>query len=287
MMTRLFLKTTFILFASGLLFSCGGSGKEKPPTAPTGFVEVEGGSFTMGSTPKEDDKYSEPQHQVTLSTFTIGKYEVTNAEYAAFLNEIGVDTSCTVNGKQYFYFMKDSGMIQHQNGKFIVEAGKEKYPACRVSWYGANAYAQKKGGRLPTEAEWEFAARGGKKNKGYTYSGSNNLDSVAWHVGNSTNPNNKMDGGRGTHPVGTKAPNALGLYDMSGNVCEWVSDRYGAYGSSAETDPQGPSQGDTRVYRGGSWFSKPNECRCSYRYDDIPDYADEYGRFGFRIVLKK
>lgn len=241
----------------------------------------------MGSTPDENDRYGEPQHQVTVSTFSMSKYEVTNAEFAAFLNEIGVDTSCTVNGKRYFYFVQDSGIIQHQNGKFIVESGKEKYPACRVSWYGADAYAKKKGGRLPTEAEWEFAARGGKKNKGNSYSGSNKLDSVAWYQDNSTNPKNKMFMGRGTHEVGTKAPNELGLYDMSGNVREWVNDVFGAYTANAQTDPKGPLQGESRVFRGGSWDDRVIACRVSYRNENDPGIADPYGRLGFRIVLKK
>lgn len=130
--------------------------------------------------------------------------------------------------------------------------------------------------RLPTEAEWEYAARGGKKSKGYKYSGSNNIDDVAWYYGNS---NNK------THPVKTKRPNELGIYDMSGNVWEWCSDNYGAYSSSSQTNPTGPSSGSYRVDRGGSWHYNAGSCRVSTRFFSNP--SDGYYYLGFRLALAR
>jgi formylglycine-generating enzyme required for sulfatase activity len=136
-----------------------------------------------------------------------------------------------------------------------------------VNW-NANGY------RLPTEAEWEYAARGGNGSPGnFIYSGSNNADAVAWFSGNS---------GNRTHPVGTKAPNSLGLYDMSGNVWEWVWDLFGTYPSSAQTDPRGPATGSYRVLRGGFWNSAAAGVRSAYR-GGIPP-TDRGKNIGFRVV---
>jgi formylglycine-generating enzyme required for sulfatase activity len=128
--------------------------------------------------------------------------------------------------------------------------------------------------RLPTEAEWEYAARGGSSGRGYKYSGSNNLDEVAWYYGNS---------GSKTHPVGQKKANELGLYDMSGNVYEWCADWYGNYSSGAQTNPKGPSSGTLRVLRGGSWFNGAEFCRSADRFSDDP--VNRYDFIGFRLVF--
>ena len=122
------------------------------------------------------------------------------------------------------------------------------------------------------EAEWEYAARGGNKGRGYKYSGSNNIDAVAW-----------FDGREGTKEVKTKSPNELGIYDMSGNVWEWCNDWYGNYDSSTQSNPQGPSSGTARVVRGGSWNFNAFYSRVSYRYNDKPDYR--YFILGFRLAL--
>ena len=132
--------------------------------------------------------------------------------------------------------------------------------------------------RLPTEAEWEFAARGGNvgKDNNHTYSGSNNINDVAWYWGNN-NPN-------GTKPVGTKQPNELGIYDMTGNVLEWCGDWYGDYTATPKTNPTGPATGSVRVFRGGCWHFDASYCRVSYR--DNSHYGRNY-RLGFRLVLSQ
>ena len=128
--------------------------------------------------------------------------------------------------------------------------------------------------RLPTEAEWEFAARGGNRSQDYKYAGGNTLGSVAWYADNP---------GSETHPVGQKQANELGLHDMSGNVWEWCSDWFGSYTSSSQTNPQGPSSGSHRVYRGGSWIDAAWGCRVSRRSDNAPD--DRFNVLGLRLAL--
>lgn len=186
------------------------------------MVYVEGGTFTMGATSEQgSDAYSDesPAHSVTVSDFYIGKYEVTQAQWRA------------VMGSNPSNFKGDN------------------LPVEQVSWNDIQKFITKlntmtgKTFRLPTEAEWEYAARGGNQSKGYKYSGSNTLDNVAWYYNS---------GGK-THPVGQKQPNELGLYDMSGNVWEWCQDWYGSYSSSSQTNPTGPSSGSYRVLRGGDW----------------------------------
>lgn len=155
-------------------------------------------------------------------------------------------------------------------------------PVEQVSWDDCQKFVSKLSKltgvtfRLPTEAEWEFAARGGTKSRGYQYSGSNNIGSVAWHYDNS---------GHTTHPVATKQANELGIYDMSGNVLEWCQDRYGSYNVSAQTNPTGPSSGSRRVYRGGSWINGAGRCRVSGRNFCTPD--NRGNGLGLRLVLSE
>jgi sulfatase modifying factor 1 len=213
---------------------------------PPGMVFVAGGTFQMGSNSESDEK---PIHTVTVSSFYMDKTEVTQAEYRK------------VMGKNPSNF-----------------SGCDDCPVEKVSWDDANAYAQKVGKRLPTEAEWEYAARGGNKSKVYTYSGGNNLDAVGWYNDNSRS---------GTHPVAQKQPNELGLYDMSGNVWEWCSDWYdkGYYSRSPQNDPQGPNSGKYRVRRGGSWGRSDYFCRVADRSGYYP--ARWSGYRGFRLVLSQ
>jgi formylglycine-generating enzyme required for sulfatase activity len=217
------------------------------------MVFVEGGTFTMGCTSEQGDDCDDderPAHQVTLSDFYIGKYEVTQAEWKAIMGN------------------NPSGF-----------SGCDSCPVERVSWDDVQEFIRKlnaktgKNYRLPTEAEWEYAARGGKHSKGYKYSGSNSIENVAWYYGNS---------GKKTHPVGTKQANELGIYDMSGNVYEWCQDWYGGYSKGSQTNPAGASSGSDRVLRGGSWYLNPRYVRVSNRLYFTPAYR--YINLGFRLA---
>ena len=214
------------------------------------MVFVKGGTFTMGATSEQgSDAYSDetPTHSVTLSDFYIGKYEVTQAQWRA------------VMGNNPSYFKGDN------------------LPVECVSWNDIQKFIKKlnaqtgKNFRLPTEAEWEYAARGGNQSRGYKYSGSNDRNN-AWYKDNSSSK---------THPVGQKQPNELGIYDMSGNVWEWCQDWYGSYSSSSQTNHTGPSSGSARVLRGGGWSYFAWYCRVSFRYGSPDSSSSDYG---FRLV---
>jgi formylglycine-generating enzyme required for sulfatase activity len=217
------------------------------------MVYVEGGTFTMGATSEQGSDAADdekPAHQVTLSSFSIGKYEVTQEEWEAVM------------------------------GSNPSDFKGAKRPVEQVSWEYCQEFIRKlnqltgKKFRLPTEAEWEYAARGGNRSVGYKYAGSDNLGSVAWYEDNS---------GSETHPVGQKSPNELGLYDMSGNVWEWCQDWYGSYSSSSQTNPTGPNSGSDRVGRGGSWDINAGDCRSSFRNFDSP--SCRYNYLGLRLAL--
>ena len=159
-----------------------------------------------------------------------------------------------------------------------------------VSWNDCQTFINKLNSltsqhfRLPTEAEWEFAAKGGNKSNGYTYSGSNNIDNVAWYTVNAYDKGSSSPD-YGTHDVKTKSPNELGIYDMSGNVWEWCQDWYGDYSSSSQTNPTGPSSGSSRVLRGGGWCYDATNCRTAYR-DCITPTGTSY-RLGLRLALSE
>ena len=218
------------------------------------MIAVEGGTFLMGSPESDTEAYDDekPQHEVTLSNYYIGETEVTQELWETVM------------------------------GSNPSEFKGPKLPVENVSWYDCQEFILKlnektgKTFRLPTEAEWEYAARGGKKSKGYTYSGSNTIDDVAWYVDNS---------GETTHEVGTKQANELGIYDMTGNVWEWCQDWFGEtyYENSSTTDPQGPASGTYRVLRGGGWWSVAGGCRVAYRNGDSPGYRNY--DLGFRLAL--
>ncbi len=231
------------------------------------MVEVEGGTFTMGATAEQgSDAYDEekPAHQVTLSSYCIGQTEVTQALWQA------------VMGSNPSYF---------NGGNYGTNLQR---PVEKVSWNDCQTFITKlnqmtgKTFRLPTEAEWEFAARGGKLSQGYKYAGSNTIGDVAWYRDNIPSQT-EGNAGYGTQTVATKAPNELGLYDMSGNVWEWCQDWLGGYSSDAQTNPTGPSSGSYRVYRGGSWGNYAWRCRVSYRGYDTPSNSDS--GLGLRLAL--
>ena len=239
------------------------------------LVQVTGGAFQMGSNDPNDNGASSP-HSVTLGAFYIDKTEITYERWTDVRNW----------GLTHGYTDLPTG----RNGS----NGTTRHPVTELNWYDAvkwcNARSERDGFtpryytdstfsavyhtgqldlasdavkwtadgfRLPTEAEWEFAARGGMKSQGYIYSGSNNLDSVGWYVNNS---------GNNTHPVSTKGANELGLYDMSGNVAEWCWDWVGAHSSTAQIDPKGPNSGTYRVLLGGSFWNQNLICRVTFRY---------------------
>lgn len=216
------------------------------------MVWVDGGTFRMGATSEQGSEISDekPVHSVTLSGYYIGKTEVTQALWQA------------VMGSNPSYFEGDG------------------LPVEQVSWDDCQKFIRKLNSltgqnfRLPTEAEWEFACRGGNNSRGYKYSGSNYIDNVAWYDGNS---------GDKTHPVATKSPNELGIYDMSGNVWEWCADWYGDYSSGRQTNPKGPYDGSYRVYRGGCWFIYARYCRSSIRFIYYPTFRIIY--LGLRLAL--
>ena len=240
-------------------------------------VFVEGGTFNMGSNNGEIDE--KPVHRVTVSDFYIGKYEVTHGEYIEFLNALGVSSDGSYDRVEYIDMDDSDCAVGHNGSNFYFKgssyANEEETPVIEVTWYGAQAYCQWKGVRLPTEAEWEYAARGGRRRRGYNYSGSKNLNEVGWYEGNS--------GGK-THKVGTKRPNKLGIYDMSGNVWEWCSDWYDKdyYSRSSSNNPKGPSNGSFKVLHGGSCISNDINCRVTNRYGQGFSYSEKSS--GFRLA---
>jgi len=243
------------------------------------MVYVAGGTFMMGSNDFDNEK---PIHKVYISDFYMDKYEVTNSQFCQFLNEKGNQTE---GGVEWLDIRDEDCKIVKQGNKYVPVSGYDTHPVIMVSWYGANAYARWTGKRLPTEAEWEYACRGGARSAHYKYSGSNNVDAVAWYWNNSTaSGNSNLYEGHGTMPVGTRQPNELGLYDMSGNVWEWCADWYdsGYYSKSPYENPTGPTTGQVRVLRGGSWVNDESYLRCSHRDDDAP--YSRFGTFGFRLV---
>lgn len=221
-----------------------------PGNVPLELVQVPAGSFIMGS----DAFYKEPAHQVYLDEFWIGKYPVTQEQWQAIMG---------------------SNPSEFKGGMLPVE---------NVSWGDCQSFIKKlntrlrgKGYRLrlPTDAEWEYAARGGNQSRGYKYAGSNIIDEAAWYEENS---------GDTPHPVGQKAPNELDLYDMSGNVWEWVQDWYveDYYNKSPNHNPLGPANGSRRVIRGGSYYWGDGYCKSTHRSNNTPGYR--FSDIGFRVL---
>ena len=242
------------------------------------MVDVVGGTFMMGANSSGwmyDD--AKPIHSVKVNSFEISKYEITNAQYASFLNYIECDPNGEYNGKLLIKIGSYMCQIEYDGGEFMPMEGKANHPVVGVTWSGASAFAQNTGGRLPTEAEWEFAARGGNQGNDYIYSGSDMLQNVGWYNYNTYE----------TREVGLKQPNELGIYDMSGNVWEYCYDWYDKdyYSVSPENNPKGPVIGERRVKRGGSCGSSEKECTNSYRRD--VSMGDGRRKDGFRIVEPK
>jgi len=216
------------------------------------MIYVRGGTFMMGCGPEQEEdcfEYEEAPRRITLSDYYIGKYEVTQAQWQSVMGD------------------------NPSNFK------REYLPVENVSWDDVQEFVNKLNAatgrtyRLPTEAEWEYAARGGGQSKKYKYSGSNDVGDVAWYENNSEDT---------THPVGTKNANELGIHDMSGNVWEWVSDWYGEFGVGPQKNPKGPGEGSFRVIRGGGWGSYARSARVSNFYSNEPDKRHKI--LGFRLA---
>ncbi|MBR4564432.1 MAG: formylglycine-generating enzyme family protein [Paludibacteraceae bacterium] len=234
------------------------------------MISVTGGSFIMGATSEQGQDAGEeekPKHKVTLSDYYIGQTEVTQALWKAVMGT-------SVRQQRNL-----------ENPSFLICGEGNDFPMYYVSMYECQLFIEKLNKllskklngmhfALPTEAQWEYAARGGIKTQNFKYSGSNSVDSVAWSNKNSNSS---------THRVGTKKPNELGIYDMSGNVWEWCQDWYGAYKSFTQTNPTGPSSGSGYVYRGGCWYNGAQSCRTTCR---VQDPGRRYNRIGFRLVLE-
>jgi len=219
-------------------------------------VFVSAGTFSMGDRDlisvfqdlwdETPNGWGEVERQVILTQgFWISKYPITQAQYQA---------------------------VMGTNPSFF--SGRPNNPVESVNWFDAVAFSESVGGRLPTEAEWEFAARGGNRSQGFIYSGSNNLSEVGWFWENSDWE---------TKPVGQKLPNELGIYDMSGNVWEWTSDWWSNFGTASVTSPTGPNTGSDRVIRGGGWDYDAEICRVAIRGIDFPDLR--WLNYGFRVAF--
>ena len=285
----------------------------QPPLVEMVFVQ--GGTFQMGDTWGDGDSNEQPVHTVMVSSFYLGKYEVTNAQVVDVFNwalgqgKITASSSTVQNAEgnrqELLDLNGDYCQINYNGSRLYVENNLDHYPVIEISWYGAAAfcnYLSEREGltpvydlsnwtanwnaigyRLPTEAEWEYAAKGGANGNYTKYSGSDNVDDVAWYWDNSNaNGNSNLYNGFGTLPIGTKQANELGIYDMSGNVWEWCWDWYGLYSSDSQTDPKGPYGGTFHVRRGGCWFNDAMYLRVSNRLG--PGIVGSSYSVGFRLL---
>lgn len=248
-------------------------------------IHVDGGSFQMGSSGTDAQENEAPVHPVTVPSFSIGKYEVTVKQFLQFVNDTKYTTTADSLGYSWIYNGRDWEKGNFVNWTYniygkLIEIGKMEMPVVHVSWQDAMAYCKwlskntKQTYRLPTEAEWEFAARGGLKSNQYLYSGGNDLAAVGWFTTNSQ---------KTTRPGGEKQANELGIFDMSGNVMEWCFDYYqdDYYANAKPNEVFGPIEGTERVARGGSWFTQDALCRTTFRMAYPPELTG--GSVGFRI----
>jgi formylglycine-generating enzyme required for sulfatase activity len=272
----------------------------KPVRNLPNMVFVKGGTFQMGSNDGRDNQKT--IHSVTLDDFYIGKYEVTVAEFEKFVTATGYETDAEKDGNSRVYtttWETKVGIYWKHDAKGNLRPRSDyNHPIIHVSWNDATAYCKwlqettGKGYRLPTEAEWEYAARGGNQPKGHKYAGTNDESSL-YRYANFADKNidfdwsvkSQNDNYAYTAPVGKYLSNELGIYNMSGNVWEWCSDWYGSdyYKNSSSNNPQGANSGTYRILRGGSWSSMPLRCRIAYRNFSAP--KNRSYSTGFRVVF--
>lgn len=241
------------------------------------MVKVEGGTFAMGCGRNDSpcDKDEKPVRQVTLSTFMMSKYEVSTYEWKQYAKENGIQLAATdwkandnlpITNITWLQAIKYCNWLSTKQGLTPAYTQRGGQYACD---FNANGF------RLPTEAEWEFAARGGNKSKGYKYAGADDMQNISWNKANSKGQ---------PHPYGTKLPNELGIFDLTGNVWEWCWDWYNPdyYKFNETKDPKGPINGEKKISRGGSWDSTPSYARTSNRMNTYPDTT--YPFYGLRLV---
>ena len=256
------------------------------------LASIPAGTFTMGSPTTEVSRGSdEVEHQVTLSAFRMSKYEITNSQYAAFLNAKGIGSDGKYAAGAYptqALIYASSGSydwgLHYNTNKWEPVAGYENHPVIEVSWYGATEFATYAGGTLPTEAQWEYAARGGTTtpfNTGACLSNAQANYHWAYPYNTCTNTITTYPGT--TQTVGSYTANAYGLHDMYGNVWEWCSDWYDAVPTTSQTNPTGATTGSYRVRRGGSWRRTSQECRSAFRGNRYP--SNDSDDLGFRVVF--
>ncbi len=256
------------------------------PPIPEEFVYVNGGTFSMGNTLGGGNSGELPVHEVTLSSYLIGRYEVTQSEWQEVMGS-NPASGYGVGGNYPVYYVSWYAILKYCNLRSMNEGLTPCYtisgstnPATwgsvptsnNAAWNAAICNWSANGYRLPTEAEWEYAARGGATTPDYIYSGSDDINAVAWYSGNS---------GSTSHPVGIKASNGLSLFDMSGNVREWCWDWYSGYGGEGQINPTGPTSGTNRLLRGGYWYYSASYCRVSSRNSLNPFVSNDYS--GFRL----
>lgn len=251
---------------------------------------IPAGTFTMGSPTTEPDRTkNEVQHQVTLSAYRMSIFEISNTQYAAFLNAKGIGSNGIYAAGAYL----THALIFSNNWELGLTwtgmqwqpvAGKENFPVVNVTWYGAAEFAIYAGGRLPKEAEWEYACRGNTTTPFSTGACLDNTQAnYRWDFPLTGCTNTSADYPDQTLAVNSYSPNAYGLYNMHGNVCEWCADWYGVYSTTAQTNPSGPANGTRRVLRGGGASDNARSCRSAMRGISFP--ADNYRSFGFRLAF--
>lgn len=278
--------------------SCGGGSNEQKgpshntPSAEITFAAIPGGAFQMGDEDGDLWDGCRPVHSVTVSAFEMGIHEVTNAQYAEYVTAALASGDVEIKngdvygttgewaGEQYldigyiYNVPYNDCWIRYENGKITVTSGKENWPVIAVSWYGAKSFALYYGLDIPTEAEWEYAARGGQQYKYGTDDGTIDMSKL----------NYNMNVGHPTSVCSYPA-NPFGLFDMSGSVWEWCNDWYGSYPDESVTNPTGAQSGEVRIIRQGTWDNKAFKCRSAYRGRFKPMNSD-YG-LGFRVVRRK
>jgi formylglycine-generating enzyme required for sulfatase activity len=277
-----------------LLAGCGGMRKSaEKAEAPSGMMLIKGGSFQMGS--EDGMPFEAPVHTVEISSFLIDEHEVTVAEFEQFITATGYKTEAERFGWSAVFDLKtgewtrsDGADWRHPEGP--GSSAQPSEPVCQISWNDANEYAKWAGKRLPTEAEFEYAARGGLDAKTYAWGDDlkpNGRLMANWWQGTFPEKNTVEDGYLARAPIKTFPPNGYGLFDMTGNVWEWCADRYDAnyYRNSRRSDPTGPDVGEERVIRGGSFLCADNFCsnyRVAGRSNATPDSA--MNNLGFRCA---